>query len=142
MRLSRPSVVARIASRPLSLEQAYRYIRRKNCGAIALFVGTVRNHHESRSVVTIRYTAYREMAEREFRKIAEEAMRRWKLGRVWITHRVGTLRPPEPSVLIAVSAPHRAEAFAACRFTLERVKKIPPIWKEEFYRDGKAWISE
>ncbi len=131
----------RITEQPLSIDEAYRRVVREDCGAVCLFVGTVRNHHEGKEVQAIDYSAFREMAEKEFARIAGEGSQRWKLGSWYIAHRVGKLLPAEPSVVIAVSSMHRAESFDACRFAIEELKKLAPIWKEEFYESGRAWIS-
>jgi len=129
-----------LTDRPLSVEEAYRSVVREDCGAVALFVGTVRNHHEGKSVREIDYSAFIEMAEKEFARIVMEAEARWSLGHWYVAHRTGKLRPGEASVIVAVSSEHRAEAFEACRFAIERLKKTAPIWKEEFYDEGKAWV--
>jgi molybdopterin synthase catalytic subunit len=131
----------RVTSDVLSLDEAYAAVRRNGCGAVALFIGTVRDHHDGKKVVSISYSAFQEMAEKEFAKIALEARSRWKIGEVYIAHRTGKLEIGEASVIIAVSASHRAEAFDACRHAIESLKKMAPIWKEEFYETGKAWIS-
>lgn len=131
----------KVTSEPLSIDEAYTAVRRENCGAVALFVGTVRDHHDGKTVVSISYSAFKEMAEKEFAKIAAEAESRWKIGSVYIAHRTGKLEIGDASVVIAVSAPHRDEAFQACRHAIEALKKIAPIWKEEFYETGKAWVS-
>lgn len=131
----------RIGARPLSIDAAYRAVRRPDCGAVCLFAGTVRNLNEGKRVRRMRYSAFAEMAKRGFADIAASARKRWKVGAVWIAHRTGTLRIGDASVVIAVSSPHRAESFAACRFAIERLKRLAPIWKEEYYASGKAWIS-
>ena len=125
----------------LSIDEAYAAVRRDGCGAVALFVGTVRDHHEGKKVVSISYSSFAEMAEKEFAKIALEARAKWKIGEMYIAHRTGKLEIGDASVVIAVSAAHRAEAFDACRHAIEALKKLAPIWKEEFYDTGKAWIS-
>jgi molybdopterin synthase catalytic subunit len=125
----------------LSIDEAYAAVRRPDCGAVALFVGTVRNHHDGKAVTKISYTAFKEMAEKEFAAIAAECAARWKTGAVHIAHRTGPLQIGDASVVIAVSSAHRAEAFEACRYAIETLKKMAPIWKEEFYDAGKAWIS-
>ena len=130
-----------VTTRPLSIDDAYDAVRRPDCGAVALFVGAVRDHHDGKKVVSISYSAFQEMAEKEFARIAAEAAARWKIGAVWIAHRTGKLEIGDASVIIAVSAPHRAEALEACRHAIEALKKMAPIWKEEFYETGKAWIS-
>ena len=131
----------KITTEPLSIDDAYAAVRRDDCGAVALFVGTVRDHHDGKKVTQISYSAFQEMAVKEFGAIAEEAMKRWKVGAVYIAHRTGALRIGDASVVIAVSAAHRAEAFEGCRYAIETLKKMAPIWKEEFYETGKAWIS-
>ncbi len=131
----------RVTEHPLSIDEAYAAVRRDDCGAVALFVGTVRNHHDGRPVRDLSYTAFKEMAEKEFAKIASEAKNRWKIGAVALAHRTGRLAIGEASVIIAVSAAHRAEAFDACRHAIEALKKVAPIWKEEFTETGKTWVS-
>jgi molybdopterin synthase catalytic subunit len=131
----------KVTTDPLSLDEAYAAVRRDDCGAVALFVGTVRNHHDGKKVTRISYSAFSEMAVKEFAAIAAEAAARWKTGAMYIAHRTGALAIGDASVLIAVSAPHRAEAFEACRHAIEALKKMAPVWKEEFYETGKAWIS-
>ena len=131
----------KVTTEPLSIDEAYAAVRRDDCGAVALFVGTVRDHHDGKKVTKISYSAFKEMAEKEFAAIAAEAQARWKVGAVAIAHRTGALRIGDASVVIAVSAAHRAEAFDACRHAIEALKKMAPIWKEEFYETGKAWIS-
>lgn len=131
----------RVTARPLSLDAAYRAVRRPDCGGLCLFVGAVRNRNEGRRVLRMRYTAFSAMAKREFRAIAARARARWNLGAFYVAHRTGMLKLGEPSVIVAVSAPHRAEAFAAARFMIDRLKESAPIWKEEFYAGGKAWIA-
>jgi len=131
----------KVTTEPLSIDEAYAAVRRDDCGAVALFVGTVRDHHDGKKVTKISYSAFKEMAEKEFSAIAAEAQARWKVGAVAIAHRTGALRIGDASVVIAVSAAHRAEAFDACRHAIEALKKMAPIWKEEFYETGKAWIS-
>jgi molybdopterin synthase catalytic subunit len=131
----------KVTTEPLSIDEAYAAVRRDDCGSVALFIGTVRDHHDGKKVTKISYSAFKEMAVKEFAAIAAEAQSRWKVGAVYIAHRTGALRIGDASVVIAVSAAHRAEAFDACRHAIEALKKMAPIWKEEFYETGKAWIS-
>ncbi len=131
----------KVTTDPLSIDEAYAAVRRDDCGAVALFIGTVRDHHDGKSVTKISYSAFKEMAEKEFAKIGAESASRWKTGAVYIAHRTGPLLIGDASVVIAVSSPHRAESFEACRYAIETLKKLAPIWKEEFYDEGKAWIS-
>ena len=110
-------------------------------GAICTFVGTTRENNVGRKVLRLEYEAYEAMALSEIRKLADEAGRRWEITRIAITHRVGVVEIGETSVAIAVSAPHRAEAFEACRFAIDRLKEIVPIWKKEHFEGGEVWIG-
>jgi molybdopterin synthase catalytic subunit len=113
-----------------------------DCGAVVLFVGTVRDHHQGRAVERLVYTAYRAMAERRLAAIAEE-LQEAHAARLAIVHRLGDLVPGEASVVIAAAAPHRDAAYRASRDALERLKREVPIWKREHYRDGSArWREE
>ena len=136
-----PVVTVKLQTTSLSVDEALAAVRRPDCGAVAVFLGTARNHHDGKKVRRLAYRAYPEMAEKELAKIEEDARRRWTLGQVYIAHRTGDVPIGEASVVIAVSAAHRAEAFEAARFAIETLKKTVPIWKEEFYDSGKAWIS-
>ena len=111
-------------------------------GAALLFLGTVRDHADGRPVGGLRYEAYQAMAEKELDAIAGEAVRQLGTDRIAIVHRVGDLSVGEVSVAIAVSSPHRAEAFQASRFIIEEIKKRLPVWKHEKYEDGDAtWVQ-
>ena len=115
---------------------------RSGDGALCLFVGVVRDHNEGRPTVAIQYEAYGPMAESEMGRIADALLREFPDARVRMKHRVGRLSVGEPSVAIAAVAPHRAEAFAACRAAIDRVKATVPIWKKEFHPDGSSgWVD-
>ncbi len=110
-------------------------------GAQASFVGVVRNHQDGRQVSELHYTAYRPMAEAQCRTIVDEAEARWPVS-VALQHRLGTLAIGDTAVVVVVSGDHREEAFAACRFVIEEVKRRVPIWKRERYADGtEAWVD-
>ena len=110
-------------------------------GAMCTFVGTTRENNVGRKVLRLEYEVYEAMALSEIRKLADEAGRRWEITRIAITHRIGVVEIGETSVAIAVSAPHRAEAFEACRFAIDRLKEIVPIWKKEHFEGGEVWIG-
>lgn len=123
---------------------AYEAIRDPRCGGIALFVGTTRDVHEGRPVAQLAYEAYEEMALKELGKLAAELRERWPdVVHVCLIHRLGEVPLAEASVLVAVSTPHRGEAFAACRHGIDALKAQVPIWKKESYRDGAAarWVA-
>ena len=110
-------------------------------GAIASFLGLVRGHNQGRRVVKLEYEAYEPLAVRAFERIAAEVAERWPAARLALNHRTGVLAVGEASVAIAAASPHRREAFAACRYAIERVKQIAPIWKREHFDGGDVWIE-
>jgi molybdopterin synthase catalytic subunit len=110
-------------------------------GAVCLFLGVVRNENGGRPVRHLEYEAYEEMALPLMEQIGAEARHRWPVTEVHIVHRLGRLEIGEPSVAVAVTAPHRAAAFEACRFAIDTLKATVPIWKKEFYADGSVWLE-
>jgi molybdopterin synthase catalytic subunit len=110
-------------------------------GAVCLFVGVVRNENHGRAVLRLEYEAYEEMALPLLEEIAEETRRLYPVTDVRLVHRLGRLEIGEASVAVAVASPHRAEAFAACRFAIDTLKARVPIWKKELYADGSAWLD-
>ncbi len=110
-------------------------------GAVCLFVGVVRNENAGRPVLRLEYEAYEEMALPLMEEIAAETCRLHPITAIRIVHRLGTLEVGEISVVVAVSSPHRNEAFAACRFAIDALKSRVPIWKKEHYADGSAWLE-
>jgi len=110
-------------------------------GATCTFIGTTRDHHDGRTVTELEYEAYAEMALAEMRKIGTEAQRRWPIAALAIVHRIGVVPIGEASVVIAVSSAHRAAAFEACHFAIDRLKEVVPIWKKERFAGGEIWIG-
>ena len=110
-------------------------------GALCLFVGVVRNANAGRAVRFLEYEAYEEMARREMERLEAEARSRWPVTEVRIAHRLGRLEIGEASVAVAVGSPHRAEAFAACRFVIDTLKARVPIWKKEHFEGGAVWVE-
>lgn len=110
-------------------------------GATALFVGTTRDQSDGRAVLRLEYEAYRDMAAAELARIGEEIKQRWPVIAVAMVHRIGIVPLGEASVAVATSAPHREEAFVACRYAIDTLKARAPIWKKEFYADGACWIG-
>lgn len=110
-------------------------------GAIVTFLGLVRNHNLGRSVRYLEYEAYEPLAVKTFARIKDEVQRRWPAVRLAVQHRVGRLDIGDASVAIAAASPHRADAYGACRYTIERIKQIAPIWKREFFEGGDVWIE-
>ncbi len=113
----------------------------ERAGAVATFLGTARIHSRGRTVLYLEYEAYEGMAEKEMARIAEELERRYELCAIAITHRVGRVEIGEASVAIAVSAPHRQDALAACKEAIDTLKETVPLWKKEVYEGGEEWIG-
>lgn len=131
----------RVTRNALNLQELVDYVTDAEAGAIATFIGTTRNHNEGRRVIALDYEAYPEMAEKELEGLGEEAKKKWNIHRMAIVHRIGPVQITEPSVIIAVSAAHRHDAFQACRFAIEEIKKRVPIWKKEVFEGGEIWIG-
>jgi len=110
-------------------------------GAVVTFLGVVRGTNAGRAVLRLEYEAYEPLALKTFQRILDEAAARWPSVHLAIHHRVGAVPVGETSVVIAAASPHRAGAFAVCRYGIERVKQIAPIWKHEFFEGGEAWVE-
>ena len=110
-------------------------------GAVVTFLGLVRNHNAGRRVHHLEYEAYEPLALNAFARIAGEVSERWPGARLALHHRTGRLDIGEASVAIAAASAHRGDAYAACRYAIERVKQIAPIWKREFFEGGDVWIE-
>ena len=131
----------RLVDAPLSLDAVVDEVRSDEAGAIATFTGTTRVHSRGRTVTHLEYEAYAGMAEDVMARIAEELERRYELCGVAIHHRVGRVGIGETSVVIAVSAPHRQDALAACKDAIDSLKKTVPLWKKEVYEGGEEWVG-
>jgi MoaE-MoaD fusion protein len=131
----------RIIQEPLSLDAVVADVADERAGAIATFTGTVRRQSRGREVQHLEYEAYAEMAEGVMAQIATQLKERYDLCEIAIHHRVGRVAIGEPSVVIAVSAPHRQDALAACRDAIDTLKETVPLWKKEVYEGGEEWIG-
>ena len=130
-----------VTESPLSLDVMVQMVGQSTSGAIASFLGVVREFSRGRRVDHLEYDAYPEMAVAKMRQIGDEIHARWPVDRVAMVHRVGRLTLGEASVAIAVASPHRQEALQACAYAIERLKEIVPIWKKEVWADGSEWIG-
>jgi molybdopterin synthase catalytic subunit len=130
-----------LSEKPLSLEAAVDEVRSERAGAIATFVGTTRVESRGRTVLHLDYEAYEEMAERVMAELADELKARYDLCEIAIHHRTGRVEIGEASVVIAVSAPHRHDALAACKDAIDTLKERVPLWKKEVYEGGEEWIG-
>jgi len=116
-------------------------VRRGDCGAVVLFLGTVRDLTGERVTVALDYEAYPAMAEKKMAEIEAETRKLWPVGSITIEHRLGHMEIGDVSVAVAVSCPHRAQAFEACRYAIDRLKELVPIWKKENWADGVTeWV--
>lgn len=131
----------RLSDKPLDLNALVSFVGDPGAGAIVTFIGTTRDNNESRRVESLEYEAYPGMAEKEMRKLGEEARKKWEVNSIGVLHRVGHVPIGEASVMIAVASPHRDDAFRACRYIIDELKKRVPIWKKELYEGGEVWIG-
>jgi molybdopterin synthase catalytic subunit len=131
----------RISSEPLDLARAVEEASSDDAGAVATFVGTVRRRSRDRDVLYLDYEAFEEMAEPMLARLADELTAKHGLSKVAIHHRIGRVEIGEPSVVIAISAPHRAAALDACREAIDTLKETIPLWKKEVYAGGEEWLG-
>jgi molybdopterin synthase catalytic subunit len=134
-------VLFELTDRPLDSKRMETAVAHKGAGAICTFTGIVRDTSRGQSVTHLDYEAYGEMAIAQMRRIGDEIAERWPEARVAMAHRTGTLEIGEASVVVSVSCPHRAEAIAACKWGIDRLKESVPIWKKEHAADGTYWIE-
>jgi molybdopterin synthase catalytic subunit len=135
-------VVAEVTDEPLDGSDLLRRLGSESDGAVIVFEGRVRDHNSGHSVVRLHYDAYQEMADEVLRDIAAEAVRSTGASAVGVRHRVGSLAPPDVSLVVAVAAPHRKPAFEASTYIIEELKRRLPLWKREEYEDGSSrWLG-
>ena len=131
-----------IVSEPISVEQLVKKVERREAGAITTFIGTVREFTKGKRTLYLQYDAYVPMAERKLAEIGDEIKEKWQNAEVAISHRIGRLDITDIAVVIAVSTPHRKDAYEANEYAIERIKQIVPIWKKEHWEDGELWIGD
>jgi molybdopterin synthase catalytic subunit/molybdopterin converting factor small subunit len=134
--------VYRLTAKPIDLAAVFAEVADERAGAIATFIGTTRIESRGRTVTHLEYEAFEGMAEQELARLSAELKRRYELCEIAITHRVGRVEIGEASVAIAVSAPHRADALAACKDAIDTLKETVPLWKKEVYEGGEEWIGK
>ncbi len=130
-----------LSAEPLSVQACYDAVRLPECGGIDIFVGTVRNQTRDKAVLALEFEAYEPMAISEMQKIAQVMQERFGVYQISMHHRTGQLAIGDIAVVIAVSAPHRAAAFDACRYAIDTLKQTVPIWKKEIFTDGEVWVA-
>jgi molybdopterin synthase catalytic subunit len=130
-----------ITSEPIGADEAVAFVADPTAGGSCVFLGTVRDHSAAGPVTSLTYEAWEEMAAERLEEIGGEMLEKWPVRKVALLHRTGDLRIGETSVVVACSAPHRAEAFDACRYGIERLKEDVPIWKKEHLAEGEShWV--
>ncbi len=131
-----------ITKNPINIQEGYNFVQCPSFGAFNSFVGVVRNTHEGNEVVAINYDAHEQLAENTLLKICQEALEKWQNIKVYASHFKGELKINGISVYIAVGSKHRDESFKACRYIIEEIKTRLPVWKQEYYTNGKsAWLK-
>lgn len=126
---------------PIDYHALTEQVRRSHCGGVVVFLGTVRDLTGERVTMALDYEAYPGMAEKKMAEIEADTRQRWPIGEIMLVHRLGRLEVGEISVAVAVSCPHRAQAFEACRHAIDRLKELVPIWKKENWADGSTeWV--
>ena len=130
-----------ITEKSIDVNKLLNHVSDQGAGACVLFTGIVRDHNQGEQVSKLHYEAYHEMAEKILQEIENEIRTKWKINKFAAVHRTGTLQVGEVSVAIAVSAEHRKEAFEACKFGIDSIKKKAPIWKKEFSDSGEEWVE-
>ncbi|WP_313803317.1 molybdenum cofactor biosynthesis protein MoaE [Cytobacillus sp.] len=130
-----------ISKEPINVQEVIDKVVQREAGAITTFIGTVRELTHGKKTLYLIYEAYESMAVKKLEQIGNEIKERWQGSEVAITHRVGKLDITDVAVVIAVSTPHRADAYEANRYAIERIKEIVPIWKKEHWEDGQEWIG-
>lgn len=132
---------ASVSSRALNIQEACDFVSDPAHGAVDVFIGAVRNHHEGKTVTGITYDIHEALAQKIFSEICHQALDRWQGVKIYLSHFKGYLDVGGISVLIAVGSPHRAESFEACRYIIEELKKRAPVWKQEHYETGSSeWL--
>ena len=127
---------------PITINDCIDNVVRREAGAISTFIGVAREFTRGKRTLFLEYDAYVPMAEKQLAKIGDEIQKKWPDAEVSIAHRLGRLDISEVAVAIAVSTPHRDESFKACRYAIERIKEIVPIWKKEHWEDGTKWLGD
>lgn len=134
-------LVAELTFDPIDSQTLISRVQNDRCGAVCLFLGTVREFTETLQTVDLVYEAYPEMAIKQMRQILEEAATKWPIPRLGVIHRLGRLQLGEASIAVAVATPHRAASFEACQWIMDSIKKRVPVWKQEHWADGTTqWV--
>jgi len=139
--IQRSVTMINLTHNPIDDQALTEQVRRRDCGAVVTFLGTVRDLTDGKITVALDYEAYPGMAKKKMAEIERDTRERWPVGEMAMVHRLGHMAVGEVSVAVAVSCPHRAQAFEACRYAIDRLKELVPIWKKENWADGSTeWV--
>ena len=130
-----------LSQNKIDINKVIQEVASDQAGAIDVFIGTVRNQTKNKKVMRLEFEAYESMAIKELQRIQDRAFEKWPILKIAIVHAIGVLEIGAVPVVIAVSTPHRKDAFEACQFVIDELKKTVPIWKKEFFEDGEIWVS-
>lgn len=130
-----------ITESKIDVQKVIDAVQSPDCGAVSVFIGTVRNRSRSKDVNALEYEVYGEMAEKMIREIIEEIKSKWEVNKIAVSHRIGKMNIGEITVAIAVSSPHRKDSIPACQYAIDRLKETVPIWKKEYAVDGASWVE-
>jgi molybdopterin synthase catalytic subunit len=130
-----------IVRETIDVNRVLRSVHDNAAGGTAVFIGTARDHSDGKNVLAMEYEAYPSMAEKMMHAIVDEVLAQWRICKISIVHRIGRLEIGETSVVIAVSSEHRKEAFEACRYAIDTLKKTVPLWKKEVFKGSEVWVG-
>jgi len=133
--------VIRLVREPIDIQSIAESLQQPEDGAVVVFEGVVRNHSDGKAVLCLEYDAYESMALKKLEDVASRAKKEFAIRDIAIVHRLGHMKIGECSALIVAASAHRGPAFEACRFAIDTIKQIVPIWKKEFYEDGEVWVE-
>ena len=130
-----------ITEKKIDVQKVIDAVKSPDCGAVSVFIGTVRNHSKNKDVNALEYEVYGEMAEKMIQTIIDKIKSKWELNEVAVSHWIGKMDVGEITVAVAVSSPHRKASIPACQYAIDRLKEIVPIWKKEYDVDGASWVE-
>ncbi|WP_026996106.1 molybdenum cofactor biosynthesis protein MoaE [Flectobacillus major] len=130
-----------ISDQPINIQACIDAAQSERAGAVDVFIGTVRNHNKSKAVVRLEFETYDTMAVKKMQDLADQACQQWDIEKVVMVHRKGVLSIGDVAVVIAVATPHRAASFEACKWLIDTLKEVVPIWKKEVYENGEEWLE-
>ena len=139
--MKNPGTHIKLSKTSLNIEQVFELLKEDHVGGIELFIGTVRNHNQSKEVVELQFSAYEPMAIKEMQAIANYCLENFEIEKIVIQHAIGSLKIGDLPVIIGVSSIHREAAQLACKYAINTLKETVPIWKKEFWSDGSHWIN-